>query len=221
MFRLPLSVIRGVPQQRPFDRTIRVMTGVGTSARGWQPQAPPLRRELIPREKTRAISVGASTPKVVRREHRDSAEGRHYAVTGKVLAMFVTIVLGRREGYERYLKQEVMRLRSSGMGWARMSTRELRDIVRSRLARIMNVSYLQNERTTLFVRPSYRGNPVKLYRDASGREFAFIISRSRPSVIGVFTLKRFLATERQRLSRRHGIEKQEREHRRHASDELN
>lgn len=134
---------------------------------------------------------------------------RHFRILGKTLSRFVTLVLGEKDGYERYLKRQAQQLRTRGKPWSRMTAKQLRDDIRATLVADLNEEYLRGEKTAWFVRPSYRGNPVRVYRNvARNTEFCFVLAADHPKVIGIFPMGKFLSSDRMRGSRRRSMLRQ-------------
>ncbi len=204
MFRLHVSLL-GSRGSSVGSRVMEKTPPTFRPARVWQPQM-----FLKPKSASPAVSAEAAAHHRKASSRVDSRDARRmltetdrrFKAVGKVLSAFVRQVLGYEEGYERYLKREAERLRSLGQPWIRMTTKTLRDQIRAKLTADLNDRYLRGERTVWFVRASYRGNPVRVYRDMHNREFVFILDPERPEVIGVFTMRRFLNTDRRRAARR-------------------
>lgn len=205
MFRLPIGILRGSRERAPVRRVTlgkSLPMPVRSTATGWMEPIQHLKPSPMRAVRT-TTRAQASGPADVRRLVTDT--DHRLKVGGKVLAKFVTCVLGFSDGYDRYLKWEAQRLRSRGKPWSRMTAKELRDEIRDTLAVDLCGRYLRGERTAWFVQPSYRGNPVRVYRDAQNREFCFVIAEDRPEVIGIFPMSRFLTTDRQRTARRRAM----------------
>ena len=205
MFRLPISILRGSSYNPPMRRQVVFGKVLPMRARPATNDWVEPTKHLEPRpmrvyRKAESLACEQTPePSDIRRFLTET--DRSFKVSGRVLSKFVTLVLDDNDGYDRYLKREATRLRTCGKPWSRMTAKELRDEARHTLTADL-CQRMRSDRAAWFVRPSYRGNPVRVYCDAHNREFCFVIAEDRPEVIGIFPMNRFLNTDRQRSARR-------------------